>query len=326
MTAPHPVDVIARRHRLRWPELLPWIAVVGWFFAFDDLLELGTQIMITVIFAISLDLILGYAGIVTLGHAAFFGLGAYTAGILAANGWGEPVSGLAMATIVAALGGFASGYVVLRAHGLTLIMLTLTIVLALHEAANRMSWLTGGADGLSGIAVWPLFGRFEFDLWGRTSFWYAATAALLCWLVARRIVHSAFGRALTGIRENAVRMHAIGAPVFLRQLIVYTIAAGLAGLAGALLVQTTQAVALTVITFERSGAILIMLVLGGVGRLYGAFVGVPIYMLAQDWLSKLDPVYWYFWVGLILVLVVMFARGGVMGLVEAALAKLRRRT
>jgi branched-chain amino acid transport system permease protein len=323
--AAHPVDVLARQHRLRWPEVLPWLAIVGWFFAFGDLLELGTQIIITVIFAISLDLILGYAGIVTLGHAAFFGLGAYTAGMLAANGWGEPLSGLLIAVLVAAFGGLASGCVVLRAHGLTLIMLTLAIVLALHEAANRMSWLTGGADGLSGINISPLFGRFEFDLWGHTAFWYAAASLLACWLAARRIVHSAFGRALTGIRENAVRMHAIGAPVFARQLIVYTIAAGMAGLAGALLVQTTQAVALTVITFERSGAILIMLVLGGVGRLYGAFVGVPIYMLAQDWLSKLDPTYWYFWVGLILVLVVMFARGGVMGLADAALARLRAR-
>lgn len=321
----HPVDIIARQHRLRWPEALPWIAMVGWFFTFGDLLELGTQIIITIIFAISLDLILGYAGIVTLGHAAFFGLGAYAAGILAANGWGEPLSGLVFAVVVSAIAGLLSGAIVLRAHGLTLIMLTLAIVLALNEAANRMSWLTGGADGLAGVNVWPLLGRFEFDLWGRTAFWYAAAALLLCWLVARRIVHSAFGRALTGIRENAVRMHAIGAPVFARQLIVYAIAAGMAGLAGGLLAQTTQAVALSAITFERSGAILIMLVLGGVGRLYGAFVGVPIYMLAQDWLSKLDPVYWYFWVGLILVLVVMFARGGVMGLAEAAFDKLRGR-
>ena len=276
-----------------------------------------------VLFALSLDLILGYAGIVTLGHAAFFGLGAYTAGIIAHYGWGEPITGLIAGAAVAGVAGFLSGLVILRAHGLTLIMLTLVIVLALNEAANRLGWLTGGADGLSDITMWPIFGRFRFDLYGRTGYVYTLAVLFLCWLFTRRLVHSPFGRTLTGIRENVTRMHALGVPVRRRQVTIYTIAAALAGIAGALLAQTTQSVALTVMTFDRSGGILIMLVLGGVGRIYGAFVGAPVYMLAQDNLSKLDPVYWYFWVGLMLVCVVMFARGGVLGIVDKLIALAR---
>ena len=322
---PSPVESLVSRHRLRPVELLPWVLAVPVYYVFDDYLPLGSEILLTVLFALSLDLILGYAGIVTLGHAAFFGLGAYTAGILAANGWGEPITGLLAGGALAGAVGFATGRIILRAHGLTLLMMTLVIVLALNEAANRMGWLTGGADGLSGITMWPVFGTFRFDLYGRTGYLFALAVLFLSWVFVRRIVHSPFGRSLTGIRENVTRMHAIGVPVRDRQVMIYTIAAVLAGIAGALLTQTTQSVALTVMTFERSGAILIMLVLGGVGRLYGAFVGVPLYMIVQDNLSRLDPVYWYFWVGLMLVLVVMFARGGVLGIVDALVARFGRR-
>jgi branched-chain amino acid transport system permease protein len=319
-----PVEALATAHRLRPLELLPWAIAIAAFFGFDDYLPLGSEILIMVLFAMSLDLILGYAGIVTLGHAAFFGLGAYTAAILANHGWGEPITGLIAAAAVAGVAGLLSGLVILRAHGLTLLMMTLVIVLALNEGANRLGWLTGGADGLSGMSIWPIFGRFRFDLYGRTGYLYSLAVLFVCWLFTRRLVHSPFGRTLTGIRENVTRMHALGVPVRRRQVTIYTIAAALAGIAGALLAQTTQSVALTVMTFDRSGGILIMLVLGGVGRIYGAFVGAPVYMLAQDNLSKLDPVYWFFWVGLMLVCVVMFARGGVLGIVDKLVALARR--
>jgi branched-chain amino acid transport system permease protein len=164
--------------------------------------------------------------------------------------------------------------------------------------------------------VWPIFGVFRFDLFGRTAYLYCLVVLFLCWLAARRLVHSPFGRSLTGIRENERRMHAIGAPVMRRTLIVYTIAAGFAGAAGALIAQTTQFVGLGVLSLDRSGTILIMLIIGGIGRLYGAFVGVPLYMIAQDRFSEIDPVYWYFWIGLLMVVVVLFARGGVLGLIE----------
>jgi len=311
-----PAEAFARRHRYRPLEALPWAAALAAFALFPDYLPLGAQILATILFALSADLVLGYAGIVTLGHAAFFGTGAYTAGILAAHGWGEPLTGLLAAALAAALIGFVSGLVVLRTSGLTLLMQTLVVASLLYEAANKASFITGGDDGLQGMHVWPIFGAFAFDLFGRTAYLYCLAVLFLCWWLARRIVHSPFGRSLTGIRENVLRMHAIGAPVMQRRLVIYTISAAFAGIAGALVAQTTQLVGLSTLSLDRSGTVLIMLILGGVGRLYGAFIGVPLYMIAQDRFSQVDPVYWYFWIGLLMVLVVMFARGGVLGLVE----------
>ena len=324
-TRPPAVETLVRGHRLRFWELLPWVAAVAGYFLFPDYLPLGAQILIAVLFSLSLDLILGYAGIVTLGQAAFFGTGAYTAGLLAAHGWGEPLSGLVIAGVIAALLGWLSGLVILRTQRLTLLMLTLMIAFMVQEAANKAGWITGGADGLQGMNVWPLLGVFRFDLFGRTAYVYCLVVLLLLWLAARRIVHSPFGRSLTGIRENEARMHAIGSPVFRRRLAIYTIAAGFAGVAGALLAQTTQFVALEVLSFERSGSGLIMLIIGGVGRLYGAFIGVPLYMIAQDRFAQADPVYWDFWIGLLLILVVIFARRGVLGLADTVQRRLRRK-
>jgi len=315
-----PVESFARRHRYRAAEALPWAAAILVFVLFPDYLPLGAQVLANILFALATDLVLGYAGIVTLGQAAFFGTGAYTAGILAANGWGEPITGLLAAAAAAALLGFLSGLIVLRTTGLTLLMQTLVVATLLHEAANKASFITGGDDGLQGMDVWPIFGVFPFDMFGQAAYLYCLAVLFLCWLAARHIVHSPFGRSLTGIRENERRMRAIGAPVMRRRLIVYTIAAGIAGIAGALIAQTTQFVGLGVLSLDRSGTILIMLIIGGVGRLYGAFLGVPLYMIAQDRFSQIQPVYWYFWIGLLMVAVVVFARGGILGLV----ARLRR--
>jgi branched-chain amino acid transport system permease protein len=310
------VDAFARRHRFRLLEALPWVAALAAYVAFPSYLALGAQILATILFALSADLVLGYAGIVTLGHAAFFGAGAYTAGILAAHGWGEPISGLIAGGGAAAVVGLLSGLIVLRTTGLTLLMQTLVVATMLAEAANKAAFITGGDDGLQGMEVWPIFDRLRFDMFGNTAFFYCLIVLFLCWLAARYIVHSPFGRSLTGIRENVRRMHAIGAPVARRRLVIYTIAAGFAGVSGALIAQTTQFVSLSFLSLERSGTVLIMLIIGGIGRLYGAFIGVPLYMIAQDRFSAIDPVYWYFWIGLLMVLVVVFARGGVLGLVE----------
>ncbi len=311
-------QAFARRHRLRAYEALPWLVAVAAYFVFDNYLALGAQILATILFALSVDLVLGYAGIITLGHAAFFGVGAYAAGILAAHGWGEPISGLLIAAIVAGSVGLVSGAVILRTSGLTLLMQTLVVATMLLEAANKASFITGGADGLQGMSVWSIFGLFRFDLFGRTAYLYCLVVLFLCWLMVRRIVHSPFGLALNGIRENVARMHAIGSPVGRRRVDVYAISAALAGISGALIAQTTQFVGLTALSLERSGTVLIMLIIGGVGQLYGAFIGVPLYMIAQDRFSAIDPVYWYFWIGLIMVLLVVFARGGVLGLIERA--------
>jgi len=318
------IDVFARRHRLRPLEFLPWVLAVGTYFAFPDYLALGAQVLAMTLFGLSADLVLGYAGIVTLGHAAFYGVGAYTAGYLAAHGFGAPVFGLIAAGAVAALVGLLSGLVILRTQGLSILMLTLVVCVMLQEAANKMTNITGGADGLQGMEVTPILGTFRFDIFGNTAYWYCLIVLFVGWLVARTLVYAPFGRSLTGIRENITRMHAIGSPVSLRLLTIYTISAAMAGVAGALIAETTGLVALNVLSVDLSGAILVMIILGGVGRLYGAFVGVPLYMIAQDRFSEIDPVYWYFWVGLLLVLVVVFARGGVLGLIDALIRRMAR--
>ena len=314
-----------KSHQLRPIEWLPWLVMIAAYFVFSDYLPLGSQILIMILFAMSLDLVLGYAGIVTLGHAAFFGAGAYAAGIYAVHVTGEPFSGLVVGAAAAALVGFLSGLVILRTQGLTLLMLTLAVGSLLGEAANKASFITGGADGLQGVSINPILGLYSFDLFGKTAYIYCGIVLFLAWIFTRRLVHSPFGRSLTGIRENVTRMNAIGSPMRSRLLAVYTISAALAGVAGALLAQTTQFVGLTSLTFDRSGEIVIMLIFGGIGRLYGAFIGATLYMIAQDQLSEIDPIFWEFWIGLLLVLIVMFARGGVLGLLDRAMQRWKRR-
>ncbi|MBU67983.1 MAG: branched-chain amino acid ABC transporter permease [Cupriavidus sp.] len=311
----------------RWQaaEIVFWLAPVAVFFLLPDYLILGSQILIAGLFALSLDLILGYAGIVSLGHAAFFGLGAYTAGLLGAHGWGEPVSGLCAAAGVAAVAGWLCSFLVVRGGDLTRLMVTLGIGLMLFEAANKAAFLTGGVDGLSGVAMWPLLGRFEFDLSGKTAYVYSLTVLFAMFVLMRRIVASPFGLSLRGVREGARRMPALGADVPRRLRTVFTMSAAMAGVAGALLAQTTQFVGMDVLGFPRSAELLVMLVLGGTGRLYGALVGAALFMIAQDVLAGIDPVYWQFWIGLLLVVMVLTARGGVMGAVSALAALAARR-
>jgi branched-chain amino acid transport system permease protein len=307
----------------RWRplEIAFWLVVVAAFFVFPQHRVLGSQILITGLFALSLDLILGYAGIVSLGHAAYFGIGAYTAGILAVHGWGEPISGLLAASVAGAVLGFATSFLVVRGSDLARLMVTLGIGLMLFEGANQLTSITGGADGLSGVSMWKVLGAFPFGLTGTTAYVYSAAVLFLLFVIARRIVASPFGLSLRGIRENARRMPAIGAPVTQRLIAVYTVSAAMAGVAGGLLAQTTQFVGLDVFGFPRSADLMIMLVLGGAGRLYGGVLGAAVFMIAHHFLSDLNPIYWQFWLGLLLVVVVLFARGGILG----ALAGLRER-
>ena len=314
MSAADPVGALAARHRWRWPEALPWLAALAAFFLFPGYLALGAQILASILYGLSIDLALGYGGIVTLGQAAFFGTGAYTAGLLAAHGFGAPEPGLIAAGLAAAALGALSGLAVLRLSGLAQLMATLMVAAMLQSAADKASTITGGADGLQNMAVGKVLGLFAFGLYGRTAYLYALVVLFVCFLGMRALVHSPFGRSLVGMRENAARMTALGAPVFARRLIAYAIAAGMAGVSGALYAQSTGFVAPDSLGFDRSGNILVMLLLGGIGRLYGAFIGVPLFMVAQDRLSDLDPAYWYFWIGLGLVLMVRFARGGLLGL------------
>ncbi len=298
-------------------EIAFWLVPLAAWFALPGYLVLGSQVLIVALFALSLDLILGYAGILSLGHAAFFGVGAYTAGLLAAHGWGEPLSGLAAGAAAAALAGFATSFLVVRGEDLARLMVTLGIGLLLYEAANRAAPITGGVDGLSGVAMWKLFGLFAFDIGGRTAYLYSLGVLVLVFAFLKRLTASPFGLELRGIRENRVRMAAIGSPVQARLVAAFALGAAIAGVAGALLAQTTQFVGLDTLGFNRSAELLIMLVLGGTGRLYGAIVGTAVFMIAQDYLAGINPVYWQFWLGLALVAFVFFARGGILGALDS---------
>jgi branched-chain amino acid transport system permease protein len=308
--------------QIRWRpvEVVFWLATLLPLLLFPSYLQLASQIVIAALFALSLDLILGYAGIVSLGHAGFFGLGAYTAGLVSKAGWGEPLSGLVIASAVAGTAGYATSFIVTRFRHLALIMITLGLGVLLHEAANSAHWLTGGADGLQGVRTWRLVGYFRFDLYGYTAYGYSLVVLFLIFLLARRMINSPFGLALRGIRENAVRMPAIGAPSRSHLRTVYAIAAVIAGIAGALLAQTTETVSLATLDFQRSAEVLVILILGGPGRLYGGLVGALIFLVARDQFSGINPQYWYFWMGALLVVVVMVLPNGVLG----GLARLTR--
>ncbi|WP_187972679.1 branched-chain amino acid ABC transporter permease [Aquibium microcysteis] len=314
------------RRQGRWNafEIAFWIAVFVPFFFFPTYLTLASQIAIAALFALSVDLILGYAGIITLGHAMFFGLGAYAAGLLTKTGWGEPLSGLLISGLFVALVGFVVSFVIVRVQHLALLMITLGLGLLTLELANAMSWLTGGTDGLQGVSVWPIFGTFDYDLWGYTAYSYTLAVLFVAVLVARRIVHSSFGLSLRGIRENLNRMPAIGAPYQRRLQVIYTISAGMAGLAGALLTQTTSQVALDVLSFQRSADVVVMLILGGTGRLYGGIIGAIIFMVARDQLAGINPQYWYFWIGILLMIVVLVMPKGILGFLAQAWERMRR--
>jgi branched-chain amino acid transport system permease protein len=307
--------------RLRPLELLPWVLAVALYFFAPSYLPLGSYVLIMILFALSLDLIVGYGGIVTLGHSAYFGFGAYVAGVFAVRYSGDPLLGLVVAAAAAGLLGLATGAVILRTHALALLMLTLAITSIVFEIASKWTSVTGGSDGLHSVPIQPIFDAFKFDMFGKTSYLYCLAVVALGWWLVRTIVHSPFGMALAGTRENDVRMNAIGAPVYRRRLTAYVISTALAGAAGALLTHTTQFVGLSVLTFELSGEVLVMLVLGGIRRIYGAFVGPVVFLVARDYLAKQSPEYWTLGIGLLLIVIVMFARGGILGVLDA----LRRR-
>lgn len=300
-----------------------WLVLAAGFWLWPKQLALASQVLIAGLFALSYDLILGYAGILSLGHAAYFGLGAYAAGLLAAHGWGEPLTGLLVAGCCAGLGGFLTGFLVVRGQDLTRLMVTTAIGLLLFELANRLSGVTGGVDGLLGVEMAPVLGAFRFDIYGRTAYAYCLVVTFVVFLGVRRMVHSPFGWSLRGMRDNPGRMLALGYPVSQRLIAVYTVAAAVAGVAGALLAQTTQFVSIDVFSFNRSAEVMVMLIVGGAGVLYGGLIGAAVFTLAYHYLSALNPVYWQFWLGAFLIAIVLFGRGGVLGACERVYRLLR---
>ncbi len=285
-----------------------WAAALASTVALPSYYLILNEIAILALFALSLDLILGYAGIVSLGHAAFLGTGAYAAGLFAKHVTGDPFAGLVFAAAMAGGLGWLTSFLVLRGSDLTKLMVTLGVALMLLELANSMAWLTGGADGLQGMTVDPVAGLFEFDLYGRTAYTYSLGVLFVLFLIARRVTRSSFGLSLRAIKENPLRASAVGVPVNRRLIAIYTLAAVYAGTAGALLAQTTQFVSLDFLEFHRSADVMLVLIIGGAGYLYGGILGAIAFRLMQDWLANLTPQYWLFWIGLILVVFTLIGR------------------
>jgi len=298
----------------RWRawEIALWVVIWGAQFGFAGHAALVNEIAILALFALSLDLILGYAGIVSLGHAAYFGTGAYVAALFAKHVMPDPLVGLAVGTLAGALLGLLTSPMIVRGSDLTRLMVTMGVALVLYELANKFDNITGGADGLQGVVMGPLIvpfvGRFDFDLGARTASFYSLGVLFGAFLLLRRIVHSPLGISLQALRDNRLRLAAIGLSVNGRLAAVYTLGAALAGTAGALLAQTTGFASLDVFDFHRSADVMLALVVGGVGWLWGGIIGAIAFKLMHDLLSAFTPQYWTFWIGLFLVALMLLGR------------------
>ena len=300
------------RRRERWGaiEIVFWLALIGVIVAFPARAALINEMLIAGLFALSLDLILGLTGVVSLGHAAFFGLGAYTAAILAANGWSDPLLGLAAALVPATLVGLLTAPLLLRGADLARLMVTMGVALMLGELANKNEWLTGGADGLN-FTVAPLFGHVSLGSMGvgpRNAALFSLVVLFILFAFARRLRASPFGISLEGLRENRLRAGALGVDTSRRIVAIYALSAAYAGIAGALSAETTQIVSLDVFDFHRSADVMLMLIIGGAGWLYGGILGAAVFIGVRDVVSAWTPEYWEFFIGLMLVVLVLSGR------------------
>ena len=301
-------DSLLKRSRWHPLEIVAWVVLWALPVVLVSHAALINEIAILALFALSLDLILGYAGIVSLGHAAFFGLGAYGAGLFAKHVMPDPLVGLVVAMAVSALVGLLTSPMIVRGSDLTRLMVTMGVALVLYELANKFDALTGGADGLQGVVMGPLLGSFEFDLGARVASFYSMAVLFVAFIVLRRIVHSPFGSSLQALRDNRLRLSAIGLSVNGRLAAVYTLSAALAGAAGALLTQTTGFASLDAFDFHRSADVMLALVIGGAGWLWGGLAGALAFKVLHDLLSALTVQYWTFWIGFFLVVLMLVGR------------------
>lgn len=294
--------------RWRWPEATLWLCAFAAPALWPGHALIINEMAIAALFALSLDLVLGYAGIVTLGHAAFLGFGSYAAALFAKHIHPDPLWGLLVGMLAAALLGAVCSTTIWRGSDLTRLMVTLGVALVLLELANKLDRLTGGSDGLQGVIMGPLLGHFEFDLYGKTAAWYSLSVLLILFALARRCVQSPWGATLMAVRDNPLRATSVGISATARLSAAYTLAAGLAGAAGALLAQTTGFASLDVFSLERSADAVLMLVIGGAGWLYGGLIGAVVFKLLHDMISSITPQYWTFWMGLFLVMLMLLGR------------------
>ena len=289
-------------------EIALWLLVLTLPLVVSKHAPIINEIAIVALFAVSLDLVLGYTGIVSLGHAAFFGMAAYASALFAKHINPDPLLGLAVGIALATVLGAVCSLTIIRGSDLTRLMVTLGMGLILYELANKLDWLTGGADGLQGVVMGPLLGQFEFDLAGRTAAFYSITVLIILFALVRRLVNSPFGATLKAVRDNRLRAQSIGIPVTQRLAVIYTVAAAVAGAAGALQAQTTGFASLDVFEFIRSADVMLVLVIGGTGWLYGGVAGAVVFKLMQDVISAITPQYWTFWIGLFLVVLALVGR------------------
>ena len=304
-------DASARLVRpVRWRawEVVLWVAIWIAPFALPQYAALINEIAIFALFAVSLDIVLGYAGIVSLGHAAFFGAGGYASALLAKHLIADPLVGLALGTAIGAVLGALTSPMIVRGTDLTRLMVTMGVALVLLELANKFDNITGGADGLQGVVTAPLFGVFEFDLAARTASFYSVSVLFVVFIVLRRVVHSPFGVSLQALRDNRLRLAAVGMSVQGRLMAAYTLGAAIAGAAGALLSQTTGFASLDLLDFHRSADVMLALVIGGAGWLWGGLAGAIAFKVLHDLLSAITPQYWTFWIGLFLVVLMLVGR------------------
>ncbi len=288
--------------------LLPLVASLS---AEKYLLDVGSRIMVFAVAAVALDLLVGYGGLISFGHAAFIGLGAYAVGILSAHGIADALVSLPVAIAVSMLFAFLTGLVCLRTKGAYFIMITLAFGQMVYFIATSLAPY-GGDDGLT-IAARNTIAGLPLLKSDRAFYYFTLICLLAIYAFCRALVASRFGRVLRGAKENATRMATIGFNVRQFQLVAYIVAGALGGFSGFLLANLTEFVAPTYMSWQQSGELLVMVILGGVGTLNGAIIGSIAYLIADEWLSGVIE-NWQVIFGPILVLVVLFARGGIIGL------------
>ena len=300
---------------------LPWVLQA---LGVDYYLSLASRILVFALAATSLNLVLGFGGMVSFGHAAFVGLGAYVTGIMISEGVGSGYLHLFATLAVTALAALLIGAISLRTRGVYFIMITLAFAQMLYYLANSVKGY-GGDEGLN-IRTRSLFGLagFELDLKEPLVFYHVALAALaLALLALARFVPSRFGRAVQALRDDDVRAEALGFPTYRYKLIVFVAAGALGGVAGALSVNLTGYVSPNVLHWTQSGTLMVMVILGGVARVWGGAAGAAALLLLQEVLSA-HTQHWEFWTGWVLLAVVLFARQGLVGILSGLADRLRK--
>ncbi|WP_295848470.1 branched-chain amino acid ABC transporter permease [Tardiphaga sp.] len=303
------------------------IAVLGaiGYYLFPDDLAFLTRLIGIAFLVLSLDLVTGYCGIATLGHAALFGVAAYAAGIACVRGVTDPIALLMVGIVAGTLMGVISGALIARFRGLPQLVLSIAVGQLVAALANKLQWLTGGSDGLSGIAPGKVFGIYHFDMYSRTAFLFSLAALVIVFVALTRFSRSPFGLMCRAIKDDDLRAKMIGVAIYPRLVIMYGVSGAVAGVGGALTAISTGVVGLDSVSFERSAEVLVMLVLGGAGHLWGALAGTVIFMIFEHIVAAANPFHWMMLVGLLLIGIVLFAPKGLIAPVLKLAARVKGR-